>query len=249
MNAAKNPITTNPTNPTEFTASTVHFPAEKTNKTSANDTVNDTVNNAVNNTVITSKNTVLRPDQQYVAQWVKAGSRVLDLGCSDGALLAYLRDEKGCSVLGIDLADAAVLATLQRGIDVIQQDLESGLALFEDKAFDVVLQLETLQQMHHVKPMLAEIARVGRQAILSFPNFGYWEHRWQLLAGRMPISQTLPYQWFDTPNLRCATLHDFADLAANCGLQTEARAALHQGKPIHWLPNLRGSQAVFRFAA
>jgi methionine biosynthesis protein MetW len=191
----------------------------------------------------------LRPDQRYVAQWVKPGSRVLDLGCSDGALLAYLRDEKGCTVLGIDLDDAAVLATLERGIDVIQQDLESGLALFENNAFDVVLQLETLQQMHHVKPMLAEIARVGRQAILSFPNFGYWQHRWQLLGGRMPVSKTLPYQWFDTPNIRCATLADFGDLAANCGLTIQDRAALHQGHRVHCLPNLRGSQAIFRFVA
>jgi methionine biosynthesis protein MetW len=192
---------------------------------------------------------LLRPDQRYVTQWVKPGSRVLDLGCSDGALLAYLRDHKQCTVLGIDLDDNAVLATLKHGIDVIQQDLESGLALFEHNAFDVVLQLETLQQMHHVKPMLTEIARVGREAILSFPNFGYWDHRWQLLCGRMPISTTLPYQWFDTPNLRCATLHDFTDLAASCGLTIKDRVALHQGLPVHFLPNLRGSQAVFRFVA
>ncbi len=191
----------------------------------------------------------LRPDQTYVAQWVQPGSRVLDLGCSDGSLLAYLRDEKSCTVLGIDRDDNAVQATMKRGIDVIQQDLESGLALFDNNAFDVVLQLETLQQMRRVEPMLAEIARVGRQAILSFPNFGYWQHRWQIMQGRMPVSKTLPHQWFDTPNIRCATLNDFADLAAKCGLTVKDCAALHQGKQVDFLPNLRGSQAVFRFVA
>ena len=192
--------------------------------------------------------TTLRPDQYYLSQWVPEGSRVLDLGCDNGDLLQYLRDEKGCTVLGIDRDDAAVLATLQKGIDVIQQDLESGLALFEDKAFDVVLQLETLQQMRRVEPMLAEIARVGKAAILSFPNFGYWQHRWQIgLLGRMPVSKSLPYQWYDTPNIRCATLDDFAALGEQCGLSIVDRVALHQGEPVHFLPNLRGSQAIFRF--
>ena len=191
----------------------------------------------------------LRLEHKYVARWVAPNSRVLDLGCNDGALLQYLRDEKGCTVLGIDLDDAAVLATLQKNIDVIQQDLESGLALFEDNAFDMVLQLDTLQQMRRVEPMLAEIARVGRQAILTFPNFGYWQHRWQIGLGRMPVSKSLPHQWFDTPNIRCATFNDFADLAGRCGLTVQDRVALHQGEQVKLLPNLRGSTAVFRFAA
>ena len=188
----------------------------------------------------------LRADQHYLSQWVPQGARVLDLGCNDGALLAWLRDHKGCSVLGVDREDAAVLATLQRGVDVIQQDLESGLSLFEDNAFDVVLQLEALQQMRRVEPMLAEIARVGREAIVSFPNFGYWQHRWQVICGRMPVSKSLPFEWYDTPNIRCATLNDFADLAAKHGLAVEDRVALHQGQRINRWPNLRGSLAVFR---
>ncbi len=189
----------------------------------------------------------LRPDQKYVTDWIEPGARVLDLGCNDGELLAWLRDHKGCTVLGIDREDAAVLATMQRGVDVIQQDLEGGLALFEDQDFDVVLQLETLQQMRRVEPILAEIARVGRQAILSFPNFGYWSHRWQLLKGRMPVSKSLPYQWFDTPNIRCATLNDFADFAARHGLLVQDCLAMHEGERVQFLPNLRGSLALFRF--
>ncbi len=188
----------------------------------------------------------LRADQEYVTQWVPQGARVLDLGCNDGELLAWLRDHKGCTVLGVDREDAAVLATMRRGVDVIQQDLESGLSLFEDNAFDVVLQLETLQQMRRVEPILAEIARVGREAIVSFPNFGYWQHRWQIMRGRMPVSKTLPFEWYDTPNIRCATLNDFADLATKHGLDVEDRVALHKGERVDLLPNLRGSLAVFR---
>ena len=190
----------------------------------------------------------LRADQLFLTKWVPRGARVLYLGCNEGQLLAWLRDHNNCSVLGVDVDDAAVLATLKKGVDVIQQDLESGLSLFEDNAFDVVLQLETLQQMRHVEPILAEIARVGRQAIVSFPNFGYWEHRWQLLRGRMPVSKTLPFQWYDTPNIRCATLNDFSDLVTRQGLRVQDRIAMHEGARVEFLPNLRGSLAVFHLA-
>jgi methionine biosynthesis protein MetW len=190
---------------------------------------------------------MLRADLAHVAAWIPNGARVLDLGCGTGELLAHLRDTKQCEVLGVELEDAAVLACLQKGLNVIQQDLESGLSLFEDNAFDVVIQTETLQQMRRVEPILAEIARVGREAILSFPNFGYWQHRWQLFKGRMPVSKSLPYQWYDTPNIRCATLNDFADFAAKHGLEVEDRIALHEGQRVGVLPNLRGSLAVFRF--
>jgi methionine biosynthesis protein MetW len=168
------------------------------------------------------------------------------LGCGSGELLAHLRDQKSCDVLGVEREDTAVLACLQKGLNVIQQDLEAGLSLFDDNAFDIVIQTETLQQMRRVEPILAEIARVGREAILTFPNFGYWQHRWQLFKGRMPVSKSLPYQWYDTPNIRCATLADFADFAAKHGLKVEDRVALHEGAQINLLPNLRGSLAVFR---
>ena len=196
-----------------------------------------------------SMSNILRPDQKYVAQWVKDGSRVLDLGCSDGALLAYLRDEKNCTVLGIDLDDVAVLATLERGIDVIQQDLESGLALFEHNAFDVVLQLETLQQIHHVKPMLTEIARVGREAILSFPNFGYWRNRLQITRGNMPVSKSLPYEWFNTPNVHLCTIHDFDQFCKNHNITILERKVITDTQEVSFMPNLLGNLAMYRLKA
>jgi len=129
---------------------------------------------------------------------------------------------------------------------VIQQDMEHGLGLFDDQAFDTVLCLSSLQMMKNVDGLLRDIARVGREAIVSFPNFAYWPHRVALLRGRMPVSKSLPYQWYDTPNVRCATIEDFTDLANSVGLEVISRVALHNGRPITWLPNWRGSLAVFR---
>lgn len=189
----------------------------------------------------------LRADLAFIARWIAPGSHVLDLGCGDGSVLEYLQREKRCTGYGVDFADENVARCVRRGVPVIQQDLEAGLALFRDESFDVVLQLETLQAMRHVEDILREIARVGREAIVSFPNFGYWPHRWQLLRGRMPVSERLPYQWYDTPNIRCATIRDFEQLAEDVGLQVLDRVALHRGRPVEVLPNLFGSLAVFRF--
>jgi methionine biosynthesis protein MetW len=131
-------------------------------------------------------------------------------------------------------------------VSVIQQDMETGLAMFADNAFDTVLCLSALQMMTHVEPVLRDIARVGREAIVSFPNFAYWPHRLALLKGRMPVSKTLPYEWYDTPNLRCATIKDFEELANQVGLDVLECVALHDGQPVNVLPNWRGSLAVFR---
>ncbi|RCS57490.1 methionine biosynthesis protein MetW [Parvibium lacunae] len=188
----------------------------------------------------------LRDNLAFIANWVRPGARVLDLGCGDAALLAYLQNTQGCRGYGLDIADDNIATGVAKGLAVIQWDLNQGLGLFEDNAFDVVLQLESLQAVQAVEMLLREMARVGREVIVSFPNFGYWSHRWQLLLGRMPVSKSLPYQWFDTPNIRCATLSDFPDLARKVGLTVIEQVALHEGKPIHWLPNLRGSVAVFR---
>ncbi|MBC3932071.1 methionine biosynthesis protein MetW [Undibacterium curvum] len=188
----------------------------------------------------------LRPDLAFIADWVQAGSQVLDVGCGDGVMLDYLQTDKQCSGYGIEIADDKVLASAKRYVSVIQQDMEHGLGMFNDNAFDTVLCLSSLQMMKHVEPLLRDIARVGREAIVSFPNFGYWPHRTALLLGKMPVSKSLPYQWYDTPNVRCATIYDFADLANEVGLEVMQCVALHEGQPIHVLPNWRGSLAVFR---
>lgn len=188
----------------------------------------------------------LRADLAFIAHWVNDGSHVLDLGCGDGAMLDYLLTAKNCTGYGIEIADDKMLACTGRGVSVIQQDMEKGLYLFADNAFDTVLCLSSLQMMKNVEELLRDIARVGREAIVSFPNFAYWPHRLALLGGRMPVSKALPYDWYDTPNLRCATIRDFEELANDVGLEVTDCVALQNGKPVSFLPNWRGSLAVFR---
>ena len=188
-----------------------------------------------------------RRDLEIIADLVPAGSRVLDLGCGTGELLAHLRDHKACTGYGIELDDANVLACVQRGIDVIQLNLEDGLALFDDHSFDVVLQLDTLQHLRRTENMLRETARVGRIGIVSFPNFAHWANRLHVLRGRMPITRALPYQWYDTPNIRVGTYADFQLLAQRSGLAVTDSFGLQRGAVIRLWPNLRASVAVFRF--
>ncbi len=189
----------------------------------------------------------LRADLAFIAHWVSPGSRVLDLGCGDGAMLDYLQRQKHCGGYGVEIDDAKIPRCVQRGVNVIQQNIEEGLAMFADDAFDTVLCLSALQMMKHVEEVLRDIARVGREAIVSFPNFAHWPHRLSLLLGRMPVSESLPYQWYDTPNLRCATITDFEELAREVGLEViECVALKEDGTPVDFLPNWRGSLAVFR---
>ncbi len=187
-----------------------------------------------------------RPDLAFIAHWVAQGTHVLDLGCGDGVMLEYLQSEKRCIGYGVEIDDNKIPVCIKRGVSVIQQDLEAGLAMFTDNAFDTVLCLSALQMMKNVEGILADIARVGREAIVSFPNFAYWPHRVALLRGRMPVSKSLPYEWYDTPNVRCATIKDFEELANKVGLEVLECIALHEGKPVSFLPNWRGSLAVFR---
>ena len=184
---------------------------------------------------------------RVIADLIPEGARVLDLGCGDGALLQRLFQERGCSGWGVEIDDAKLLSCVARGVPVIQLNLEAGLSLFDDNSFDVVLQLDTLQHLRNTEALLRETARVGRRGILSFPNFAHWPHRLSVLRGRMPVSRSLPYQWYDTPNIRVATLTDFEELAKKNGLRVCHAFGWHAGQAVHRWPNLLASTAVFQF--
>ena len=188
-----------------------------------------------------------RKDMELIAELVPPGSRVLDLGCVNGELLAHLRSHRGCSGYGIEIADDNVLACAQRGVDVIQLNLEDGLAIFEDRSFDVVLQLETLQHLRNTEKMLRETARVGRIGIVSFPNFAHWPNRLRVATGRMPVTKALPYEWYDTPNIRVGTFADFEVLARKDGLRVLDAFGVEAGRAVRRWPNLLASVAVFKF--
>ena len=185
---------------------------------------------------------------EALARLVPEGSRVLDLGCGDGSMLDYLQRSRGCSGYGIEIADANVLACVRRGVNVIQLNLDEGLAMFGDSSFDVVLQIDTLQHLRNAEVMLRETARVGRTGIVAFPNFAHWPNRLAVLQGRMPVTKRLPYQWFDTPNIRVGTHADFEVLARSCGLRVEDSFGLHEGQEVRRWPNLLASTAVFKFS-
>jgi len=188
-----------------------------------------------------------RKDMELIAEMVPPGSRVLDLGCGNGELLAHLRQHRQCTGYGIEIADTNVLACTQRGVNVIQLNLEEGLALFEDQSFDVVLQLDTLQHLRNTEKMLFETARVGRVGIVSFPNFAHWPNRVSVFTGRMPVTKVLPYQWYDTPNIRVGTYADFEVLARRDGLEILDAFGIQRGLVVRRWPNLRASVAVFKF--
>jgi methionine biosynthesis protein MetW len=183
-----------------------------------------------------------------IARLVPPGSRVLDLGCGDGALIAHLQATRGCTGYGVEIDDAKVLACIKRGVNVLQLNLEDGLTMFEDDAFDVVLQIDTLQHLRNTETMLIETARVGRIGVVAFPNFAHWPNRLAVLQGRMPVTKRLPYQWYDTPNIRVGTHADFEVLARSCGLTIVDSFGLHQGQEVRTLPNLMASTAVFKFS-
>ena len=190
-----------------------------------------------------------RPDLATIAQWVRPDARVLDLGCGDGMLLRYLWKERNAEGYGVEIDDAKVGASVRNDVNVLQMNLESGLSAFGDGSFDYVILSQTLQAMRHTEAIMREMLRVGREAIVSFPNFGHWSGRLQVLSGRMPVSESLPHEWYNTPNLHLCTLADFEDLAADLGVRILERVVLHEGRTVNTLPNLRGSLAIYRCAA
>ena len=184
---------------------------------------------------------------QALAALVPQGSRVLDLGCGDGAMLDYLQRTRGCSGYGVEIDDANVLACVRRGANVVQLNLDEGLALFEDNSFDMVLQIDTLPHLRNAEVMLRETARVGRAGVVAFPNFAHWPNRLSVLRGRMPVTRRLTYQWYHTPNIRVGTYKDFEVLAHKNQLRILDAFGLQDGEVVRWLPNARAGTAVFHF--
>ena len=182
---------------------------------------------------------------QAIAQLVPIGSRVLDLGCGDGALLAYLQENRKCMGYGIAIIDATVHACVKRGVNVIQLNLDEGLALFDDASFDVVLQIDTLQHLRNAEVMLRETVRVGRLGVVAFPNFAHWPNRLSVMQGRMPVTKRLPYQWYDTPNIRVGTHADLNILALKNGLKVLDSFGIQDKRIVRTFPNMLAGTSVF----
>lgn len=187
-----------------------------------------------------------RFDFEVIARWIKPGERVLDLGCGDGSLLKFLQAEKGIRGYGIENDPESVERCIRNGVNILQFDLERGLAGFEDDSFDHVIMSLSLQTVRHTEKLLAEMLRVGHEAVVSFPNFAYWKHREAIAGGHMPVSKHLPYQWFNSPNVRFFTIADFEDLCADRGIVTHELLAFAEGEPVKEEPNLKADVALYR---
>lgn len=191
-----------------------------------------------------------RADFDVVSAWVPNGARVLDLGCGDGTLLARLMRERNCRGYGVEIDDEAVLAAMKNGVNVIQSNIEGGLAFFGNRSFDVVILSQTLQATRHTEALIRDVLTIGKAAIVTIPNFGHWQVRVQLgIGGRMPVSKRMPYQWYDTPNVHFSTILDFDAFCAEKKIVVERRIVLAGGKEVTFLPNLRGETAVFQIRA
>ncbi len=188
-----------------------------------------------------------RPDFAAIAAWIPKGASVLDLGCGDGSLLRYLKETRAVRGYGVEINDLDIVSCIANGVNVIQNDLESGLSDFEDDSFDFVILSQTLQATRHTEALIREMLRVGREGIVSFPNFGYWKNRLRVLLGNMPVSRELPYQWYDTPNIHLCTLRDFETFCRIHQVTVLERRVMTGEREVGLLPNLLGSTAVYRF--
>lgn len=194
----------------------------------------------------------VRPDYAIIADWIRPGSRVLDLGCGDGSLLSYLINTKTVNGYGLEIEDRYIPECIRKGINIVQSDLDQGLSEFDDDSFDYVVLSLTLQAMRYPDRLLREMLRVGTEGIVTFPNFGNWQVRFQLgVLGRMPVSRTLPNEWYNTPNIHLCTMQDFQTLCKRLSIDIlERRAVDHAHKtslPLRLWPNLLGEIALYRF--
>ncbi len=194
-----------------------------------------------------SKHERERFDFAVIADWIPAGERVLDLGCGDGNLLRYLRETRKISGYGVEIAPDKVLACIRNGIDVIQMNIDQGLSSFEDQSFDHAIISQALQTMLETERILNEMLRVAREAVVSFPNFAYRINREAIVRGHVPVSEDLPYEWYDTPNVRFFTIADFEALCSRLDIEIRERRAFDDnGRPVIDDPNLNGSLAFYR---
>lgn len=193
---------------------------------------------------------ITRADFDIIASWVPQGARMLDLGCGDGSLLKHLQTSKAARGYGIENDPDSFVRCIDNGVNVIQANLEAGLKEISDQAFDVVVLSQTLQAIKHTEAVVAEMLRVGRKAIVTFPNFGYWKHRLQIgLWGKMPVSDDLPYQWYDTPNVHLFTITDFENFCKQRGYHVSNRRVLAGENEATFLPNLTGTLALYQIEA
>ncbi len=188
-----------------------------------------------------------RVDFLLVADMVERGAKVLDVGCGDGELLRILAERRGVDGRGIEISREGVNECVAKGLAVIQGDADTDLVDYPDDSFDYVILSQTLQAVRHTERILKDMLRVGREGIVTFPNFGYWRHRLQILAGRMPVSKELPYEWYDTPNIHLFTIRDFENFCGTHNVRILERLVMDHAKPVSVLPNLLGSLAVYRF--
>lgn len=195
----------------------------------------------------------MRQDLTHILRWIKPGARVLDLGCGDGEFLALLRKERRARCLGIEIDPGAITAAIRRGLDIVEQDLDSGLANFPDQSFDVVVMAHALQAVHYPDQVLDEMLRVGREGVVTFPNFGQWRCRVHLATrGRMPVSRFLPYSWYDTPNIHFCTVRDFETLCRHRGIRILGRdmigASTGNSTLARRWPNLFATTAIYHIS-